>query len=413
MEFSYDGLVLSFLDHKIDGNRVKFSGSVENKDITPLFLNNLKIVGGENKDGERDFEADLMSPSEAEKYFSEKYEGFTPKFALFDYPWDPIFSLKACNRKAEEFNKEKQVIIPVLFAAKGSYKDYQWSYEGNVNDHVVIKANEQDYEHVSKAFNHYYESMTEFSNKEKVIFDDSKEPEIKDLFYQGLVFSAYDYKFDNTTTTTDRPNRILFGGYNYGEQENATLQETATFLANVKKIDREDGKLEFEADKLSITEAKHKFDELYGKDMTPLFYIHGFNNLPDYVMGQCTEANEKFKLKNIVTIPVIWPSFGSASSYFGDRHTLAPEGAKEMKKAVESVIAGLNVFPKKNLLSFSMGNWVLRLAANPDIKFDNIFMSAAVSEVHTYLFPASISTLIIIKLVASTACLLFIPGCTT
>jgi len=74
MEFSYDGLVLSFLDHKIDGNRVKFSGSVENKDITPLFLNNLKIVGGENKDGERDFEADLMSPSEAEKYFSEKSE---------------------------------------------------------------------------------------------------------------------------------------------------------------------------------------------------------------------------------------------------------------------------------------------------------------------------------------------------
>jgi len=72
-------------------------------------------------------------------------------------------------------------------------------------------------------------------------------------------------------------------------------------------------------------------------------------------------------------VPVIWPSAGGVK-YSSDRVNASGAG-----NAFKTLKKGIDSFPRKSLLCHSMGNFVLRHAADATFKFDNIFMAAAVS----------------------------------
>jgi pimeloyl-ACP methyl ester carboxylesterase len=207
--------------------------------------------------------------------------------------------------------------------------------------------------------------------------------------YDGLVVTSIDYKSE---PTEDRPNRITFTGYTPGNEakrlsgdelkkHNEERKDAATFLWKCKHIGGadKDGKREYEADKLTNEEAHTEFVKRYGEGCKPLFSIHGFNNEPGYTFRESTKAQQKFDDGKNAIIPVVWPNYGGPA-YDTDRSDNAPEASKELNMLVQHILGTTgNLFKNKNLICHSMGNYVLRGAANPNIKFDNIFMVAAVS----------------------------------
>jgi len=82
---------------------------------------------------------------------------------------------------------------------------------------------------------------------------------------------------------------------------------------------------------------------------------------------------KKFNKGKFTLVPVIWPSAGSVIKYWTDRD----QSALGAGKAFKNFKAGINAFPQKSLLCHSMGNWVLRNAADESFRFDNVFMAAA------------------------------------
>ena len=74
-------------------------------------------------------------------------------------------------------------------------------------------------------------------------------------------------------------------------------------------------------------------------------------------------------------LPIIWPSKGGVINYQGDRGSSALRAGQAFK----TLKRGVDSFPSKSLLYHSMGNWVLRHAADAKFCFDIIFMVAAVS----------------------------------
>jgi hypothetical protein len=207
--------------------------------------------------------------------------------------------------------------------------------------------------------------------------------------YDGFVVTSIDYKLE---PTEKRPNRITFTGSIPGNEEkrlsgeelkkhNEECKDAATFLWKCKHIGGEDkdGKRVYEADKLTVKEAHAEFVKRYGENCKPLFSIHGMNTEPGFTFKELTEAQQKFNdLKNAI-IPVVWPSYNDRS-YNKDRYDNVPEVTKELNMLVQHVLGETgSLFKNKNLICHSMGNYILRGVANPNIKFDNIFMVAAVS----------------------------------
>lgn len=185
--------------------------------------------------------------------------------------------------------------------------------------------------------------------------------------YEGLVLTSIDVK-----PIDGQPNRVKFSGKIKGKKDD----DDAVFLKNVIQTnDRdEDGERLFEAVKVSVSEAKKIIDKASedgrGK---PLFCIHGFNVQPGSHLNSCKKHQVKFNQGKFMLVPVIWPSDGGVSNYLGDRYGNSM-GAGE---ALKSLKKGFDCFPSKSLLAHSMGNRVLRFAANAKFKFDNIFMAAA------------------------------------
>jgi hypothetical protein len=115
--------------------------------------------------------------------------------------------------------------------------------------------------------------------------------------------------------TGDNPKRVTFSDATVG----AIDDKDAVFLCNIREVSREgEGYqtiVEFEADKLSISEAvnaiKEKLDKTgYSK---ALFVVHGFNTNASFHLLDCLNANPMFT-KNYV-IPVMWPSQGKSSAW--------------------------------------------------------------------------------------------------
>ena len=181
--------------------------------------------------------------------------------------------------------------------------------------------------------------------------------------YDGLVLTSIDVI---EAPTEGRPNRVEFPGH---LAKGTSDDKTAYFLRNVKEARRENGGLVLEADKVDISNLEAS------RMKKPLFCIHGFNvSAEDHLMAcqKAQESSEKFN-----PIPVIWPAKGEGrTSYFGKRKTESVGAGTALKTLTKFI----GKFPKKSLHAHSMGNRVLRYAADAGFTFDNIFMVAAVSE---------------------------------
>ena len=187
------------------------------------------------------------------------------------------------------------------------------------------------------------------------------------ITYDGLVLTSIDVK---PVEGTDRT--VRFSGSIAGKADD----DTATFLENVRQINDTDegGKRLFEAETLTVAEAKAIIngdsEEGEGK---PLFCVHGFSIQPGTHLQSLNDAAKKFNKGKFMLVPVIWPT--SEWNFLSVADTDAP-GAGNAFKTLKK---GIDSFPRKSLLCHSMGNIVLRHAADENFKFDNIFMAAAVS----------------------------------
>lgn len=186
--------------------------------------------------------------------------------------------------------------------------------------------------------------------------------------YDGIAVTTIDYEIPDPS----RPNRVRFSGKISGEIN----KKAAVFLTNIDHVEGNnvDHERIYEADKVTPSEAYEAFVEVFGDTVEPLFYVHGYNNEPGYVFKEASKANSNPNLKKYKVVPVIWPSCGGGyGCYRDDRFENAVGASKGLKEG----ILGMNAFPKKTLMTHSMGNWVLRGAADERVKFDNIFMVAA------------------------------------
>lgn len=192
------------------------------------------------------------------------------------------------------------------------------------------------------------------------------------ITYNGLVLTSIDVK-----PSPNKEGYVMFSGGKKGRADD----DTATFLTDVKEIDEKDeaGERMFEAKKLTVKEAKAIINETSGEDgkCKPLFCVHGYNTSPrDHLKTFNDSVNGKFKKdKKFKPVPVIWPTQETLDDYKGDRdHSATGAG-----RAFKTLKRGVDSFPSKSLLCHSMGNYVLRHAADAKFRFDNIFMVAAVS----------------------------------
>jgi len=187
-------------------------------------------------------------------------------------------------------------------------------------------------------------------------------------FYKGLALTSIDVIKTGDTSWGGNP-LVHFDGTIKGRADD----KDATFLKNIKEVKDATGKKVLEAEKLTVAQAKAIINQA-SSDGTgkPLFCIHGFSVQPRGHLKAIKEATvNRFNQGKFMPIPVMWPS-GGGVKYLGDRKTTpgAGNGLKSLKKALDS-------FPSKSLLAHSMGNRVLRHAADSKLKFDNIFMVAA------------------------------------
>jgi hypothetical protein len=190
------------------------------------------------------------------------------------------------------------------------------------------------------------------------------------ITYDGLVLTSID-----VTPSPTKEGYVRFSGGKLGRSDD----DTATFLTDIKQINDKDegGERLFEAKKLTVSEAKAIINNASADgEGKPLFCVHGFNVQPGTHLKNFKDSvNGKFNQGKFMPVPVIWPSKGGVNNYWGDRGNSAP-GAGQAFKTLKR---GVDSFPSKSLLCHSMGNFVLRNAADEKFRFDNIFMCAAVS----------------------------------
>ncbi len=184
--------------------------------------------------------------------------------------------------------------------------------------------------------------------------------------YKGLAVTSIDV-IDTGKVSEEGNPIVTFDGSIQG----SASDQDAVFLKHIK----DNGKT-LEAEKLTVKQAKDIINGASAdKKGKPLFCIHGFNVQPRSHLKTIKDVSvTQFNEGKFMPVPVMWPSKGGANNYLGDRVTSpgAGNGLKSLKKALDS-------FPQKSLLAHSMGNRVLRYAADAKFKFDNIFMVAAVS----------------------------------
>ncbi|MEM1352652.1 MAG: alpha/beta hydrolase [Pseudomonadota bacterium] len=133
-----------------------------------------------------------------------------------------------------------------------------------------------------------------------------------------------------------------------------------------------------------------------------LLYVHGFNNLPDYIFQQAQDLQDlcdKAKKKEALVVPIIWPcdnDLGIVGDYWDDQKS-ADQSGYSFARVLEKFLAWRNkdangddghpCLKRINMLSHSMGNRVLRqtlfnwnhydLASGVPLIFRNTFMVAA------------------------------------
>jgi len=186
--------------------------------------------------------------------------------------------------------------------------------------------------------------------------------------YDGVVLTSINLERKPGTDKT-----VTFSGY--GSIKRSADDQTATFLHKINQINDKDegGKRLFQAEILTVAEAKKIINEggEGGNEGKPLFCIHGWRVQPGTHLKKLKNLNQKkFTKGKFILVPVIWPS--SKIKYENDRKRSMRAG-----KAFAALKDKIECFSSKSLLCHSMGNRVLRHAADATFKFDNIFMVAA------------------------------------
>lgn len=165
-----------------------------------------------------------------------------------------------------------------------------------------------------------------------------------------------------------------------------------SFLKNIEQDANEstkDSYRVYNATFVSPAEAAKIADFGHGNGKcTPLFYVHGFNNEPNWTLGvvmpTALERLKRCREKNTVyPIPVVWPVYGNKHTifnYFFDQIRNSKGAGKSLKAFVDGIPSDL--FPKKSVMIHSMGNHLVfngALGAEeaPDVIWENIFMVAA------------------------------------
>jgi len=217
----------------------------------------------------------------------------------------------------------------------------------------------------------------------------------EDWSYDGLMLITIDYLpspelgknkiqfWENSPgVETDRSKTTKYFGQKSGKH-NELLTDAATFVHNCEWVSSSegDGKRVFKADKLTMLEAKQFFIDENGSDAVPFFAVHGFNMEPGVNMLDAQKGQNRLDLlvddddkEKIVIVPVLWPC--DNFNHKVDKAN-ATEAGVEIHQMLDQAMATTNIFPKKNLVCHSMGNFLLRRAANERLQFDNIFMVAA------------------------------------
>ena len=140
-----------------------------------------------------------------------------------------------------------------------------------------------------------------------------------------------------------------------------------------------------------------------------LFYIHGFSVLPEQVFDRAeklqrlldtlhqNQQQDSVKNPKIVVIPLVWPcdnDFGKVKDYFDDQKAADASGTAYMRFLQkflswreENSTLNNPCLKRINILSYSMGNRVLRGALSLSVKyypqntlsllFRNVFLTAA------------------------------------
>lgn len=133
-----------------------------------------------------------------------------------------------------------------------------------------------------------------------------------------------------------------------------------------------------------------------------LIFVHGFNNLPDFVFEMTAELQElcdKKKKNEVLVVPLIWPcdnDLGIVEDYWDDQKS-ADQSSYSFARVLEKFMEWRNsdandpeiapCLKRINMLAHSMGNRVLRqtlanwnkydLASGVPLIFRNTFMVAA------------------------------------
>lgn len=192
--------------------------------------------------------------------------------------------------------------------------------------------------------------------------------------YKGLVVSTID-----TTPVED-------GRVQFNTLPNGRIDDTdAVFLKNIEAgYAYESGfkppVLVYRAEQIKPEDiARHV-------DKPPLFCMHGFLSPVAAYLWMCNDAVKTKELKHHSLIPVLWPSLPESPggiNLLESYNEVQDEGAVGAAKAFANLSTVLNQFPSKSVMTHSMGNRVLRLAAQnmadagKGFAFDNIFMVGA------------------------------------
>jgi len=186
---------------------------------------------------------------------------------------------------------------------------------------------------------------------------------MSEMDWAGLALTSI--KLTEVANTT---NKVTFKEDDRGENEDIT----ASFIRNLKKIGGKGSKVEYEAEVVPMKEVA-KIIRANGNK--PIFMAHGYNTEAHSIIE---EAKKKLSSEDGALfyggsyfIPILWPS--GSGSYFRDKDDAEGAGRAFWKAFDKSPVK----LPNKNLMLFSMGNYVLRYASDTSTKFDNIFMFAA------------------------------------
>ena len=212
--------------------------------------------------------------------------------------------------------------------------------------------------------------------------------------WDGLIITTIKLEPPNGKSVEDLVDgdKVVFNEMDGNEATNASFLKD--IRQDMNESSRESYRV-FTATYVSPPEAAKIANEGYGSGCTPLFFVHGFNNEPGYTLGTMMPRAKEHCMKEKIfyPIPVIWPVYGSSFGYkLPDQNKYSLKAGVNLKTLVDDVPNHL--FPRKTLMCHSMGNHVVfngacgkDLPVNPygppgpppDVKFDNIFLVAAVS----------------------------------